>query len=451
MNPSETQPDVDLVIHARWIIPATDDHAILENYSIAVRNGMITGLCPTGESQQRFRAAREIHLDQHALIPGLINTHGHAGMTLLRGIADDLPLHTWLNEHIWPLEGKWISEEFVYHGTQLAIAEMIRGGTSCFADMYFFPEISAKAASDAGMRVQLAAPVIDLPTPWAADADECIRKTTELHDAWRNSELVSTAFGPHAPYTVSDESLRKVLTFAEELDLPIHMHVHETAFEVEDAVNQHGQRPLRRLYDLGMLGPRMLCVHATQINDDDLALLQETATHIIHCPESNLKLASGFCPVHRLQQGGINVALGTDGAASNNDLDMFSEMRTAALLAKACADDASALPAYQALQMATINGARAMGLDKLIGSLEIGKRADIAAVDMDSLNAMPVYNPVSHLVYSTQASQVSHVWVNGKLLLNDGELTTINRRQVQEQTLAWQHQLQATHNSGGTA
>ncbi|MEX2334327.1 MAG: amidohydrolase family protein, partial [Pseudohongiella sp.] len=289
------------------------------------------------------------------------------------------------------------------------------------------------------------------PTPWAADADECIRKTTELHDIWRNSELVSTAFGPHAPYTVSDESLSKVLTFAEELDLPIHMHVHETAFEVEEAERTQGQRPVRRLYDLGLLGPRMLCVHATQINDEDMALLRETATNVVHCPESNLKLASGFCPVHHLQTNGINVALGTDGAASNNDLDMFSEMRTAALLAKACAGDASALPAYKALQMATINGAKAMGLDKLIGTLETGKRADFAAVRMDSFNAMPIYNPVSHLVYSTQASQVSHLWVNGNLLLNDGELTTINKNHLQEQTLAWQQRLQQTEFQGDKA
>lgn len=451
MSPSEPPHNVDLLIHARWIIPATDDQAILEHYSIGVRNGVITGLCPTAESKLQFRATQEVMLDQHALIPGLVNTHGHAGMALLRGIADDLPLHTWLNDHIWPLEGKWISDDFVYQGTQLAIAEMIRGGTTCFADMYFFPDASARAASEAGIRAQLAVPVIDFPTPWAADAEECIHKTTELHDAWRNSELVSTAFGPHAPYSVSDDSLRKMLTFAEELDLPIHMHVHETAFEVEEALKTTGQRPLRRLYDLGLLGPRMLCVHATQINDDDMALLQRTATHVIHCPESNLKLASGFCPVHRLQEGGINVALGTDGAASNNDLDMFSEMRTAALLAKACANDASALPAYRALQMATINGARAMGLDKLIGTLEVGKRADFTAVRMDNLNSMPVFNPVSQLVYATQASQVSHVWVNGKRLLNNGELTTINRHHVQEQTDSWQHRLQSTTPPGDTA
>ncbi|WP_339857923.1 TRZ/ATZ family hydrolase [Pseudohongiella acticola] len=452
MSPSENQPDVDLVIHARWIIPATDDQAILENHSIAVRNGSIVGLHPTPDIARHYSSARrELTLDQHALIPGLINAHGHAGMTLMRGIADDLPLQTWLNDHIWPLEGKWISEEFVYQGTQLAIAEMIRGGTTCYADMYFFPEASARAASEAGIRVQLAAPVIDFPTPWAADADECISKTTELHDAWRNSELVSTAFGPHAPYTVSDESLRKVLTFAEELDLPIHMHVHETAFEVEDALKNTGQRPIRRLHDLGLLGPRLLCVHATQLDDDDLALLQQTSTHVVHCPESNLKLASGFCPVHQLQTTGINVALGTDGAASNNDLDMFSEMRTAALLAKACAGDASALPAYGALQMATINGARAMGLEHLTGTLESGKRADMTAVRLDSLNAMPVYNPVSQLVYSTQASQVSHVWVNGKALLDDGELTTINRRQIQELAHTWQQRLQHSTNDGENA
>lgn len=444
MSAGEHRIEVDLLIHARWVIPATDDQAILNHHTVAIDQGRIVAVCPSTESASGFIASREVHLEHHAIIPGLINAHGHAGMSLLRGIADDLPLQTWLQEHIWPLEGKWISETFVYQGTQLAIAEMIRGGTSCFADMYFFPEASARAASEAGMRVQLAAPVIDFPTPWAADAAEGISKTNDLHDAWRNSELVSVAFGPHAPYTVSDEPLRKIQTFAAELDLPIHMHVHETAFEVSEAETQTGKRPIRRLYELDLLGPRMLCVHATQLNDEDIALLKETATNVVHCPESNLKLASGFCPVHRLQQEGINVALGTDGAASNNDLDMFSEMRTAALLAKGCSGDASALPAYAALQMATINGARAMGLDRDIGTLEVGKRADIAAVRLDALNTLPVYDPVSHLVYATQASQVSHLWVNGKLLLNNGELTTLNRRNLQELANTWQQRLQAT-------
>src|SRR5690606_35412686 len=295
--------------------------------------------------------------------PGLVNTHGHAAMSLLRGIADDLPLMTWLEDHIWPAEGRWVSEEFVYQGTLLAIGEMIRSGTTCFADMYFFPEASAKAASEAGIRVQLAAPIIDFPNPWSANAEEAINKFIDLHDTWRNSELVSTAFGPHAPYTVSDGPLRKIATLADELDLPVHMHVHETAFEVEQAVANSGKRPIQLLNDLGLLSPRLICVHATQLDDTDISLLQSSGAHVAHCPESNLKLASGFCPVEKLRRHGINVCLGTDGAASNNDLDMFSEMRTAALLAKAVSSDAAALPAFAALKMATLDGARAMGLD----------------------------------------------------------------------------------------
>lgn len=441
MNSREQVINADLLIHAAWIIPATDDQSVLEGHAIAVQDERIVAILPSVECAGRINAAREIHLDEHVLIPGMVNAHGHAAMSLLRGIADDLPLMTWLQEYIWPLEGKWVSEEFVYHGTQLAIAEMLRGGTTCFADMYFFPEASAKAATEAGIRVQLAAPVIDFPTPWAADAEEGIAKTTVLHDNWRNSELVSTAFGPHAPYSVSDEPLRKIAVLAEKLDIPVHMHVHETAFEVDEAVKHSGIRPMRRLYDLGLLSPRLLCVHATQIDDEDLALLKETAAHVIHCPESNLKLASGFCPVAHLLDNGVNVALGTDGAASNNDLDMFSEMRTAALLAKACANDAAAVPAHKALQMATIHGARAMGLDHLIGTLEVDKRADIAAVRLDSLNSLPLYNPVSQLVYSSQSNQVSHVWINGKLVLNNGELTTLNVRTIRDQTLIWQNRL----------
>jgi 5-methylthioadenosine/S-adenosylhomocysteine deaminase len=441
MSISEPRIDADLLIHAAWIIPATDDGAILENYALAIKDNRIVAVLTSSDSNRQINAKRELHLDNHVLIPGLVNTHGHAAMSLLRGIADDLPLMTWLEDHIWPLESRWVSEEFVYHGTQLAVAEMLRGGTTCFADMYFFPEQSARAAAESGMRVQLAAPVIDFPTPWAASADEGIDKTLRLHDDWRHSELVSTAFGPHAPYSVSDAPLRRIATLSAQLDMPVHMHVHETAQEVEDAISSTGMRPMRRLQNLDLLSPRLLCVHATQINDEDLELLRDSGANVVHCPESNLKLASGFCQVQRLRDHDINVALGTDGAASNNDLDMFSEMRTAALLAKACAGNAAALPAYQALQMATINGAKAMGLDRLIGTLERDKCADITAVRLDQLNALPLYNVVSQLVYSCNASQVSHVWVNGKLLLEEGKLSTINTRNLHKQTLLWQSRL----------
>jgi len=365
-------------------------------------------------------------------------------MTLLRGIADDLPLQTWLQDHIWPLEGDWVSEEFVRHGSQLAMAEMLRGGTTCFADMYFFPEAVAKAATQAGIRVQLASPVFDFPSAWGRDADDYISKATRLHDEYRNSQLVSLAFGPHAPYTVSDRPLERLVMLAEELDIPIHMHIHETAREVEDALRDSGRRPLQRLRDLDLPGPRLLAVHATCLNDEEVELLAGTGSHVVHCPQSNLKLASGFCEVQRLLDAGINVALGTDGAASNNDLDMFAEMQSAALLAKAVSGDASALPAHQALRMATINGARAMGLDERLGTLEPGKQADICAVHLDTVNAWPVYNPVSQLVYSTRADQVSDVWISGERVLSEGRHSTINIPALREHVMRWRDRLKAS-------
>lgn len=438
----ETPLQIDLLIHARWIIPAVGTQSVLEDHSIAVHQGRITAVLPTEEAKQRYAASEEFNLVDHALIPGLVNAHGHAAMSLLRGAADDLPLHSWLQDYIWPLESRWVSEQFVYEGTQLAIAEMLSCGTTCFADMYFFPDAAARAAKEIGIRAQLCCPVLDFPSAWAADADEYISKATQLHDTYRHHPLINVAFGPHAPYTVSDAPLRKIAILAEEMDVTIHMHVHETAQEIQDAEAATGKRPLERLASLGLLSPRLLCVHATQLTDADIALLHESGASVVHCPESNLKLASGFCPVAKLQKTGINVALGTDGAASNNDLDMFSEMRTAALIGKAIAADASAVPALQALQMATINGARALGMDDSIGSLEPCKLADIVAVKLDAFNAMPLYNIVSHLVYSTQSSQVSHVWVGGRLLLEGGQLTTIDTQKLRSNVLAWQAHIQ---------
>lgn len=439
---TETRTEsVDLLIHSRWVIPMDPARSVLPNHCVAIRDKRIVGLCPSSDAGQLYSAAAERHLNSHALIPGLVNAHGHAAMSLLRGIADDLPLKTWLEEHIWPLEGEHVSREFVYQGSTLAMAEMLRSGTTTFADMYFFPDEVARAAIDAQMRVQLASPILDFPTIWAADAEEYIRKACTLHDDFRSSEFAHTAFGPHAPYTVSDTPLRKLSMLADELDVPIHMHVHETAQEVSDAVAQHGNRPLQRLHALGMISPRLLCVHATQLDAEDIALLADNGASVIHCPESNLKLASGFCKVAALQQHQVNVALGTDGCASNNDLDMIGEMRSAAMLAKAVADDASALPAMEALAMATINGASALGMNADIGSLEVGKLADLTAVDLDAINCWPLHNPVSHLVYACNASQVSDVWVSGRALLIDGELQTIDIDLLRSQSEDWQRKI----------
>lgn len=438
---SENPLHVDLLIHAKWVIPVVPREAILERHAVAVKDKKIVAIIDSEEANSRFTADRLFELPNHALIPGLVNAHGHSPMALFRGIADDIPLKQWLEDHIWPLEGKFVDARFVQQGATLAIAEMISGGTTCFADMYFFPDEVAKAALEAHIRVQLASPVLDFPTVWAQDADEYILKATQLHDDFRNSEVVTTAFGPHAPYTVSDGPLEKISILAEELDIPIHMHVHETTQEVEDGLTADGRRPLQRLEDLGLLTPRLLCVHATQLTEAEMKSLATNGASVIHCPESNMKLASGFCETAKLIGHNVNVALGTDGGASNNDLDMFSEMRSAALLAKAVADDARALPAQQALEMATINGARALGLDLEIGSIEEGKLADLTAVDLDRLNTMPTYNPISQLVYACQASQVSHVWCGGKLLLEAGELKTLDRSLLQASVQQWQQQI----------
>ncbi len=437
MNQSARE-SVDLIISSAWIVPVVPRSVVLENHSVAIRNQRIIAIDEHEAISKQYQTANQVTLDSHVLIPGLINAHGHSPMALFRGIADDIPLMQWLEERIWPLEGKHVSADFVHDGTELAMAEMIAGGTTCFADMYFFPEEVAKAATDIGLRVQLASPILDFPTVWAKDAGEYISKATQLHDDYRSSDVVFTAFGPHAPYTVSDEPLQKIAMLAEELDVPIHMHLHEAAQEVEDAIASDGRRPLRRLEDLGVISPRLLCVHATQLLSDEMSLLSSQGASVIHCPSSNLKLASGFCEVEKLRLAGVNVALGTDGAASNNDLDMFGEMQLAAMLAKAVADDASALPAVAALEMATANGAKALGLEQDLGSLEPGKYADIAAVDLSALNTLPVNNPLSHLVYACHASQVTDVWCGGKALFRDRELQTVDLAAVTQKARHWQ-------------
>ncbi|WP_312390924.1 TRZ/ATZ family hydrolase, partial [Pseudomonas sp.] len=371
------------------------------------------------------------------LCPGLINAHGHAAMSLFRGLADDLPLMTWLREHIWPAEGRWVDPGFVRDGTDLAIAEQLKGGITCFADMYFYPREACEQVEQSGIRAQVAVPLLDFPIPGAATADDALHQAIELFGELRHHPRITVALGPHAPYTVGDETLEKIRVIADQLDAPLHMHIHETASEVEQAVAEHGERPLARLARLGLLGPSLQAVHMTQISDDDLALLVESNTSVIHCPESNLKLASGFCPVERLWQAGVNVAIGTDGAASNNDLDLLGETRTAALLAKAVAGSASALDAHRALRMATLNGARALGLDTQIGSLELGKAADLVAFDLSGLAQQPVHDPVSQLIYATSRDCARHVWVAGEHLLEERRLTRMDEAALTAMARAW--------------
>lgn len=431
-----TAAALDLLLLPTWLVPVEPAGVVLKEHALGIRDGRIVFIGPRATAL-KLDATEVRELPDMLVCPGLINAHGHAAMTLFRGLADDLPLMTWLENHIWPAEAKWVDEAFVRDGTDLAIAEQIKGGITCFSDMYFFPKVASERVHNSGIRAQIAIPILDFPIPGASTADEAIRQGVELFGDLKHHERIRITFGPHAPYTVCDENLEKIRVIAEELDASIHMHVHETAFEVQQAVDHTGERPLARLGRLGLLGPRFQAVHMTQISEDDLALLVESNTNVIHCPESNLKLASGFCPVERLWQAGVNVAIGTDGAASNNDLDLLGETRTAALLAKAVAGSATALDAHRALRMATLTGARSMGIEAEVGSLEVGKAADIVAFDLSGLAQQPVYDPVSQLIYATGRDCVKHLWVAGKQLLDDRRLTRLDEEQLCATAKAW--------------
>ena len=426
----------DLLLLPTWLVPVEPAGVVLKDHGVGIEGGRIVFIGPREEAL-KHTAIETRELPDMLLSPGLINAHGHAAMTLFRGMADDLPLMTWLQDHIWPAEGKWVDEDFVRDGTDLAIAEQLKGGISCFSDMYFYPKTATERVHNSGIRAQIAIPILDFPVPGASSADEALRQAIELFGDLKYHPRIKIAFGPHAPYTVSDENLEKVRVIADELDATIQMHVHETAFEVQQSIEVYGERPVARLARLGLLGPRFQAVHMTQISDEDLSLLVENNASVIHCPESNLKLASGFCPVERLWLAGINVAVGTDGAASNNDLDLLGETRTAALLAKAVANSATALDAHRALRMATLNGARALNLESEIGSIELGKAADLVAFDLSGLAQQPVYDPVSQLIYATGRDCVKHLWVAGKHLLNNGKLTRMDEQQLCATAKAW--------------
>lgn len=425
----------DLIVHAPWLITG-DGNKVLYEHSLCIRDGQIQALLPARQAR-RMSSTQVLELKHHILMPGLVNAHGHSAMTLFRGFADDLPLQPWLEQKIWPAEQRWVNEEFVRDGARLAIAEMLLAGITCFSDMYFFPDQVAEAAEDAHIRAQLACPVLDFATAWAREPDEYIRKTTALHDSWRSSSLVSTAFGPHAPYTVSDEPLRKIAMLAAELEIPVQIHLHENAREITDSQHRFGKRPLERLAELGLLAPSLQAVHMTQLHAEEITLLAESGVHVVHCPASNMKLSSGTCPVTELLDAGVNVCLGTDSAASNNRLDLFGELRLASLLAKHTSTRADSLNAATALKLATINGARSLGLDSQIGSLVPGKSADFIAVNMHRAHSQPLYDPESAVTYSAEASQVSHVWVNGRQVVKNGELITIDREEVIAKAAHW--------------
>jgi len=426
-----------ILINARWVVPVEPAGVALERHAVAVRGGLIEAVLPMAEAARRYADYARVDLPGHALIPGLVNAHTHAAMALLRGIADDLPLMRWLQEHVWPAETKHVSPQFVKDGTLLACAEMLRGGVTCMNDMYFFPEAALEAVVEAGMRAALGLIVVEFPSAYAADPDQYLAKGLALRDAWREHPRLAFCLAPHAPYTVSDATFRKVAQLAAELDLPVHMHVHETLDEIERSVAEHGERPLARLARLGLLGPNLISVHSVHLEPAEIALLARHGCSVAHCPSSNLKLASGLAPVAALAKAGVNLALGTDGAASNNRLDLFQEMRSAALLAKAVAQDAAAMPAHAVLRAATLGGAAALGLEARIGSIVPGKAADLVAVDFDRLELQPAFDIVSHLVYACGREHVTDVWVGGERVVQDRLLTRLELADLQGRALLW--------------
>jgi 5-methylthioadenosine/S-adenosylhomocysteine deaminase len=430
---------VDTLIHPKQIL--TQPGEVLTDYSLAIANGKIVGLLPSAAAKNTFQAEHEYTLPEHLLMPGLINAHTHISMNLLKGLADDLKLMTWLTDHIWPAEAAVISPEFVNEGALLAMAEMIRGGITCFNDSYFYMDNLAKLIDQVGMRAVLSEGFFKFSTPWSPSADYAFARTDTLIDFCKNSTLIRPAIFPHAPYSTDIPLLEKMAAYAQKHDLLIHTHLLESQMEIDEYLKEHGQRPIPLWHELGLIGKKTIAAHMTHIDQADLDLMQESGASVVHCPESNMKLASGICPVQKMLDQGINVALGTDGAASNNDLDLFGEMKSAAFLSKVSTNNPESLNAKTVLEMATINGAKALHWENEIGSIAIGKAADIIALDLHNVEAMPCYNTTSQLIYAMPRSSVTHSWVNGRILMNNRELTTIDVPALLKRTQAWQEKL----------
>jgi 5-methylthioadenosine/S-adenosylhomocysteine deaminase len=427
----------NFIVSPSWILPVVPTNLLLENHSLVVINNKIKCILPTSTAIEQHAGLPNLELPNQVLMPGLINTHGHSAMALLRGYADDYELKTWLGEHIWPIENKLVDYDFVYDGTTLAIAEMICSGTTAIADSYFFPDASAKAYIEQGFRAQIGLPIIHFPNAWAKSEEEHISKGLAVRDALKSQKLITPALAPHSPYSVTDSGFDQVRMYSEQLEMPIHLHLHETAAEIADAMAETGRRPIQRMKELGILSPSLQAIHMTQLTQQEIEDLAQMQVNIAHCPISNLKLASGFCPTSNLISQRVNVALGTDSSASNNNLDMFEEMKVAALMAKGVTGDATSLPAHQVIEMATINGARLLGLEEDIGSLEPGKCADMISVDLSALRFQPIHNPISDIVYAASGDQVSNVWINGNQLMSNRALTKMDTARMLANANQW--------------
>ncbi|XHS77711.1 TRZ/ATZ family hydrolase [Burkholderiaceae bacterium UC74_6] len=416
------------ILKARWMLTMAPGSELLTEHALVIEGERIAAVLPWADAEAKYANAERVELGDHVLIPGLINGHTHSAMSLLRGVADDLGLMDWLNNHIWPLEKKWVSEDWVHTGSMLSAAEALRGGVTYLNDMYFFPTAMARAAIDSGIRAGVSINVIDFPTGYAANAQDYIAKGLAAYEQFKGEKLLDWTSSPHAPYTVSDETFTALRELAEKHDLQIHCHIHETLDEIEGSIKQFGVRPIERLAKLGLMNERMIAVHMVHLNEGEIELMAKNKVHLVHNPNSNLKLASGIQPVRALEAAGVNTLLGTDGAASNNRQDMFGEIRSAALLAKGASGDPLTVSARTALEMATIRAAKAMGRGDELGSLEVGKLADVTAVSLAALECQPVYDPAAQLVYVAGREHVSDVWIGGCRVLENREVKSFDTR-----------------------
>lgn len=436
--------NVDKIIHAHSIITGETNNRVLENHSLIIHNGLFKEVLPKKVALERYKGNAIEEYSTHTILPGFVNSHTHLAMNYFRGLADDLALMDWLKNHIWPAESRWISEEFIQDASTFAMAEMIRSGTTCFNDMYFFLQTTAKIAEKVGIRAHIGMTIINVPTAWAKTTEEYFSKGLEFLQEYKNHSLITPTIAPHAIYTLTENDLLRVRKIAEEYDLRINMHVHETADEVNNSLSEFNARPLKRLHNIGLVSPRLIAIHMTQLNDEDIEIINAEKPQIVHCPESNMKLASGICPVLKLREMEINVALGTDGAASNNDLDMISEMRTASLLAKLSSKNPTALSALESLTMATLNGAKALGIDRITGSITKDKSADFIAIDLNAIETLPLYHPSSQIVYAAARNQVTDVWVAGKQLMKNRHLLTVDEKELMQKAKYWADKIKNT-------
>lgn len=434
--------ECDTLIEARWCIPVDPGGAVLEHHAIAIRDGRIAAILPADTARQRFQPAAKLTRESHVVLPGLINAHTHAAMTLLRGFAEDLPLERWLRQGVWPAEQRWVSAEMVRDGTKHAVAEMLKGGTTCFSDQYFFPEVVAEVAEEFKLRAMIGSPVFDGETAWASSGEQCLRKASdELHDRYADHPLVSSCFAPHSTDVISDDTFNALRVLADQLDRRVQIHLHESRTEISNALDQTGMRPLQRLQNLGLVNASLMAVHAVHLSDTEREQMASAGVSVTHCPRSNLKLASGIANVPGLLDAGVNVALGTDGAGSNNVLDMLGEMRAAAMLAKTLSEDASVLDVHTVIRLATLNGAVALGLGDVTGSLTVGKWADITCIDLNHLRSQPVYDPAAQLVYTCGPDQVSDVWVAGRHQVDSGRLIAADEQDIMNRSAEWQRRI----------